>query len=517
MLTIGGVALGVSGLAVVGVLAMYWGSNSENADRFLILVAVGWLAWRLRLELPNSPGSAAGYLPLLVGCLAPVPAWYLYGQVGPRHILIWWLAGAWVIAAAGAALLLGGWRWLRLFAFPLAFSLLALPLPHRVEMPLQQNLKEATTTLAESGLRASGITVQRKGFELYLPSGGLEVVEACSGVRSVTALLAIAVFVSHLRGFGLLRGLLIIGLALPVIAAVNALRIMLTGWIQEAFGPQMVQGAPHEILGVIMVLVGLGMVLLISQVMRPREVDASRAVPVLLSYRRVPAIWLAAAIAVVGAGGSAYAYLAGYARLVHFAQAAPLETIPLVIGDWKGEDKPIDEQIQKAITYDKAICRVYRDPYGREIGVMVIFWEASTSIQWYHHPDVCFPNRGFAPTFKSYRNVELSGGRELPVTVRHFKREMTRVNMIYWTQEGEHVFSEDDENNADKTGPGLKWVNDRLVEHPPEIGPRLSVLISTEQVGREDRVDATVAEFARQFAEQLFEVCPWADMKRPSK
>jgi exosortase len=518
ILAIGGIALAVSGLAAVATLASFWGSNSENADRFLILVAFAWLVWRLRPELPNSRGNILGLLPLLAGCLAPVPAWYLYGQVGPKVILIWWLAGAWVLAAFGAVLLLGGWRWLRLFAFPLAFLLLALPMPRSVELPLQNNLKHATTYLAEAGLRASGMTVSRQEFELYLPSGGLEVVEACSGVRSVTALLAIAVFVSHLRGFGLLRGLLMLGLALPLIAAVNALRIMLTGWIQEGFGKEWVQGTPHELLGVMMVLVGLAMVLMISQFMRPREVKASAVNSMPLLFSGVPAASLAVLIAALGTGGSAYAYLAGYARVDHLAQTAPLEKVPLIIGNWNGEDQPIDEEVCKTLTYDRAILRIYRDQFGHEIEVWVIFWEASSSITGYHHPDVCFPNRGFAASLKSRRNVDLSGGRELPVTIRHFKRETLEKFVTYWTQEGRHVFSEDDDNNADKGGPGHNWVRDRLVEHPPEVSSRLSVLISTvpstEQMGREDRVDAMTAEFARQLAEQLFELCPWADMKR---
>jgi EpsI family protein len=517
ILTTGGIALGVSGLAAVATLAKYWGSNSENADRFLILVAVGWLMWRLRSELPNSRGSIAGYVPLIIGCSAPIPAWYLYGQVGPKVILIWWLAGAWVLAAAGAALLLGGWSWLRLFAFPLAFLLLAVPLPERIELPIQHELKKATTSLAEAGLRASGMTVSRQGFELYLPSGGLEVVEACSGVRSVTALLAIAVFVSHLRGFGLLRGLLMLGLALPVVAAVNALRVILTGWIQEGFGQEMIQGTPHEILGVIMVLAGLGLVVLLSQLLRPRRVNVGISNPMPLLFPRVPAAWLAALIAVLGMGGSAYAYLAGYARVAHLAEAAPLEKIPLVIGDWKGEEKEIDEKFRKALSYDNAIFRVYRDQPGHEIGVWVIFWDASSSIYGYHHPDVCFPARGFVGTPKPSQILDLGDGRELKVIIRHFTRGPETKIVTYWTQEGKKVFSDDDEATVDKDGPGHHWVKDRLVEHPPEMSSRLSVLIVTDQVGSVDRVEKMMNEFARQLAQHVFEACPWADMKRPGE
>jgi len=516
-LTLGGIALGVSGLLVVASLVQFWGMNSQYADRFIILLAVGWLVWRVRESLPPSTGSNFGLIPLLAGSVAAAPAWYLAAQVGPRSILLWWLAGAWLLSAVGAVLLLGGWRWLRPLAFPLFFVLFALPIPERIEVPLQEELQERTTTLAAAGMRAAGMTVERHGFELHLPSGGLEVVEACSGVRSITALLAIALFVAHWRGFGLIRGLLTLGLALPVIAAVNALRIIITGWIQETYGQQMIQGRPHELLGFVMVLVGLAFVLLISQLLRPHgpraEAPQSPVTTHHSPFTGLPysvRLSLGACLLAVGLAGSAGAYVLGQGRIVRHLQTAPFEQLPAQFDEWTATDVDIPEETRDILTYDRALYRKYRDELGHELEVWVIYWEASTAIRGYHHPDVCSTNRGWATILKDRQPLELDDGRLVPLTIRHYERERNRRRVVYWTQEGRRIWSEQDEDNADKSGPGHSWIRDRLVEHPPEMSARLSVLIQTDLWGRTERTERMVDDFTKRFARQLFAVCPWA-------
>lgn len=530
-IVLGAFSLIVGGLGTLVPLARFWEARTEHSDRLLILLGSGWLAWNARPRLQFSSGNWL-FLPLILfGGVAMAPAWYLYAQVASRVILLWWLTAAWISMAAGAILLAGGWSSLRLLAFPLLFVFLALPIPERFELPLQERLKRVTTDLAEMGLRASGFTVHRNQFELHLPSGGLEVVEACSGVRSVTALLAIAVFVAHMRGFGLLRGLLMLGMAFPVIAAVNALRIILTGWIQETAGPQYVQGTPHEILGIAMVLVGLCMVVLLSQVLRPRLSPANEttdAMPAEKPDSRVSTTpssfkcWIGSLTISIGVGVALYTYLTGENRVVKIQQDAPLEKVPLEIRCeggtiWTGQEMQIPEQVTEMLTYDKAICRVYRDEFGREIQVWAIFWQTSASIRGYHHPDICFPNRGYQGESMPRQTIELSGGRQLPVTVRLYQREREQKRLYHWTQEGRRVWSEEDEARADRGGPGHNWIRDRLVAHPPEMSARLSVLLVSEVWGRNNQNEKLLEDFTRQFAERLYEVCPWADLDTASR
>src|SRR5207244_4037301 len=124
-------------------------------------------------------------------------------------------------------------------------------------------LQDGTTTVAAATLPALGIPTARAGHVLRLPSGELGVVEACSGVRSVTAILAVAVLLAYLRRLGLVRGACFVLLALPVVGLANAARVTLDGALQEWIGPWVNEGAVHELIGVGVLLAALWGVLLL--------------------------------------------------------------------------------------------------------------------------------------------------------------------------------------------------------------------------------------------------------------
>jgi exosortase len=509
--------------AVVWVLVRFWGANPEYADRFLILAAAAYAAWAARpllAALPRRP-APAGWLPLVAGAAAFPAGWFLQAQTSFRPVVVWWLAGAWLAAAAGVVLLADGWSHLRRLAFPLGFVLFALPVPARVMGPLQHALQSATTTAAAAALPVIGIPVERTGFILSLPSGDLGVAEACSGVRSVTALTAIAAFVGYWRGFGFLRGLLLVVLSVPVIAGVNAVRVIASGVIQEQVGPAYVQGDWHEALGIAMVLLGLALVVGLAKLLGraggvnppsehaasdpagPRGADAPRS-PLRLSYATVVALAAAAA-------GTVAAEVGGRAAGQEVVATAPLGQVPLQIDRWRGEDLPVPEYVTEMLTYDAAVHRAYATNLGYQAHAWVIFWSSKNAVKGYHHPDVCWSNRGFRQQSRELLPIRPNGG-EVPVTVREFARGHDRQLVLYWTQEGNHVWTEDDERAA-QAGFAHGWLGERLFRPAPAAATgRLVVLIGTPLWGDGSAVRGQTLDFARRLAEAVYQVCPWADV-----
>ncbi len=98
---------------------------------------------------------------------------------------------------AGLVLFLGGWRHLRMLAFPLAFLVLMVPLPdiifNRVTFPLQM----LASQIGEAVIAAGGVPVMREGNVLLLPNRALEVAEACSGIRSLMSLTMLAIVLGY--------------------------------------------------------------------------------------------------------------------------------------------------------------------------------------------------------------------------------------------------------------------------------------------------------------------------------
>ena len=515
--------LAAGAVALVCSLARFWGANPEYVDRFLILAGAGYAAsqaWPTLRDLPARP-TRLGYLPLLLGAVAFPVGWFLQAQVSPRPVVLWWLAAAWVLVAAGLILVTGGWSHLRRLAFPLGFVFFALPVPNRVLVPLQHLLQTATTTVAAWALPLLGVAVERHGFILSLPGGDLGVAEACSGVRSVTALTAIAAFVAWWREFGFARGFALVTLSVPVIAGVNAVRVVASGLIQEQIGADYVRGNWHEAFGVAMVLLGLGLIVAMAHLMAPKpaplpnpQADGGLSTPASRVGKFAPALLLScSAVATVAA------QLLGAGVEQEFLASAPIDQIPHRVGRWTGADLPVPDDVAAMLSPDSITRRVYSD-LGYDVHVWVIYWSSQNMVNGYHHPDVCWPNRGFHLTRRDTIDVPTATGT-VPVTLREFARggdnpakpgrETDRQLILYWTQEGRRVWTEEDERQAQSTGVAHDWLGDRLF-HRERQAPtgRIVVLLGTPLWGDGAVIRAQTLELAVRLADELYKVCPWA-------
>src|SRR5207302_3257632 len=189
------------------------------------------------LARARSSPTALGFLLLVPAAALFALGWYLKARVGPRPMLVWWLTATWLVTVFGLALVQWGWGRARKLLFPLAFCLFALPVPGRLQPPLTGMLQEWATRGSAAVLPRLGITTGRQGYVLRLPHGDLGVAEACSGVRSFTALMAIAVLVAYLRRLGPLRGVALVAATLGIVVVSNTVRIVVSGVLQEWLGP----------------------------------------------------------------------------------------------------------------------------------------------------------------------------------------------------------------------------------------------------------------------------------------
>ncbi len=508
----GGVTAG--GLVLTAALGLYWGANPGYADRLLILLAAGWAAATLApwwKTLPVRPRPLAG-LPLLAfAAPAVAAAVFLLPQIGPRALLLWWLALALAAAASGLALARVGVPRLRAALFPLLFPLFALPLPTRVLIPVQDRLQDVTTRLSFHALAALGQEVTRSEYVLALPGGKLGVEEACSGVRSLTTLTAIAGFVAFCRGFGPARGVLLVALSVPVVAAVNVLRVVLSGLIQEYIGPDYIKDYWHEALGFAMVFVGLGLILAMAgRLGRTPPADAELG-PVADVPARGAA--LAAAVVAVGVGLAVVAGWEGRTSTGAAVVAAPLAELPTTLPGWVGADLKVPVEVTDLLAPDVAVYRRYANNVGQEAYVWAFYWRTGAAIKGYHHPDVCCGNKGFAATAKWVEAVPVAGGPAVGVTAREFRRGRDQQVVLYWTQEGRQVWTDADERAAaadmlSSSWTGHQWVGDLLGAGGRQAGPRLQVVVNVPAAGPAARKAA--AQVAAQVAARLYEVCPWA-------
>ena len=171
-----------------------------------------------------------------------------------------------VFLFAGMVIYFAGWRiFPRALLFPWAVLFLMIPIPviifNQIALPLQFMASRLATWL----LGLVGVPVLREGNVINLPSMSLEVVEACSGIRSLVSLITLAVIYGYFaEPKRLLRVALVIA-AVPVAVIANGIRIMGTGLLGQYWDPDKAQGFFHEFSGWVIFLLALAILYLIHR------------------------------------------------------------------------------------------------------------------------------------------------------------------------------------------------------------------------------------------------------------
>jgi len=162
-----------------------------------------------------------------------------------------------LILTAGLVWTLLGLELLKRIRFMLFVALLAVPLPalilNQITFPLQLYASKFATAL----LTLSGVPVLRDGNVLQLPAMPLEVAEACSGIRSLTSLLTVAVICGYFIEPTNTRRVILAVASIPIAIAANAMRIFGTGLCVQYWDPDKALGFFHEFSGWVIFLVSL--------------------------------------------------------------------------------------------------------------------------------------------------------------------------------------------------------------------------------------------------------------------
>jgi exosortase len=176
-------------------LATHWSVSREYSYGWVVPLLTGYLVvarWKWRPQ-PNGP-ERAGYWMAGVGTLAFLPTWLLLQPNPDWRVLDWIFAGEIVLITMGIIALVGGWAWVRHFAFPCSFVFTAVPCPRPWEIPLIDGLTRIVTEVSVGALNLTGVPALSQGNIIEVRTGLLGVEEACSGIQSLQATLMIAFF-----------------------------------------------------------------------------------------------------------------------------------------------------------------------------------------------------------------------------------------------------------------------------------------------------------------------------------
>jgi len=277
-------ALLSAGLAVALLLALYapvlyymvlhWSQVDDYSHGFLVTPLALYFAWERRTKLRKAPVEPSwwGVVPLVAGSLT-----LAVGRLGAELMT---MRASFVMSLMGLVILLLGWKMFRVLAFPLLFLFLMIPLPQSLVNIVAFPLQIVAADLAVNVLYLLQIPALREGNIIHLASAQLFVAEACSGLRSLMALVTLGVVFAYFFRKSLVERLVIVLSAIPIAILVNSFRVALTGILTHRFGEQAAGGVVHATEGLF--TFGIAFVLLLAEarllsLIRPRPRAARRS------------------------------------------------------------------------------------------------------------------------------------------------------------------------------------------------------------------------------------------------
>jgi exosortase len=279
--------LGFLYATVITKLATDWWTDQNYSYGLLVPFIVAYILWTeregLRRELKR-PSATLGWAAISCALLA------LWAGIAGAELYLQRLSL--VLMLAGIVLYFWGLPLLRLTLVPLALLLLAMPIPTIIFNQIAFPLQLFASRCAVAAMTFLNIPVLRQGNVIeLLPRGAreikrLEVVEACSGIRSLMTLVTLAAVFAYLSrpgrstpaghnksGTGFLgslgaykfwRSIILIVAAIPIAILTNAFRVSGTGVLAHYYGAAVADGFFHSLSGWVMYVLAFLLLLIVA-------------------------------------------------------------------------------------------------------------------------------------------------------------------------------------------------------------------------------------------------------------
>jgi exosortase len=272
----------IAALAFLGNIYMiitlfkYYLNNEDYSHAILVPVIAAAAAWKImgnlnKKDKPKIVGEFWGIPILLFGqAIQFFAMWYKIGLVAGGVFAEYITSVGIIIMVWGLFITFFGFRALKTFWFPLLYLIFLIPgLPGPPEAMLKNALRNTVTAWSAGALELMGFSVYVSRNVIEIPGVLLGVADACSGIRSLWAMLAVAPAIAwflRLRPF-----LIALFLPLGVFLAIfqNFIRVVATALLCHWFDMSWAEGTKHDVVGGISFFIAAMIMVVLSRFLAP--------------------------------------------------------------------------------------------------------------------------------------------------------------------------------------------------------------------------------------------------------
>jgi exosortase len=226
-----------------------WWTLPEAGHGLLLAPVAVWLAARSGIVETPTRGMKLG-----LGFLAMA---VLLRYASALAAELFTMRASMLIGLMGLIIYTCGFRQLLRWWLPLTLLALSIPLPELVTQAMALPLQFKASQMGAALLRMRDVPVLLTGNVIRIPNNELFVTEACSGLRSLTALLSVGVLLGGIVLARPVSRLLLILVAIPIAVAINGFRVFMTGFLVYFVNPELGKGFMHLTEGLLLFLVSL--------------------------------------------------------------------------------------------------------------------------------------------------------------------------------------------------------------------------------------------------------------------
>ncbi len=448
-------------------LVGHWWTDENYSHGLLVPFIIGYIIWfkfnKLK-KVPQNPQVLIGG-----GLIVFALIMFLGGTLGAEFFV---QRISLVLMLAGITVYFFGAVILRMLAVPFALLLLAIPIPQIIFNKIAFPLQIYASQFAVWGIRVFGVPTVRKGNVIeILPEGAvqiiaLEVVEACSGIRSLMTLMTLALILVYftrrnesklpggwfdfVQNSDFWRGVILMFSAIPIAILTNAGRVTATGVLTYYYGTKATESLAHDLAGWLVYVVALVLLIALNFVLKKflnwkdggedfksQISNFKKENPLFVNGKSSFAIrnsqFVIVIVSVLLAGGLFINWIENRGEVE--VERKPLSEISSKLGEWeqRGSDIKFSEATESVLKTSDYVMREYVKD-GRIGNIYVGYYGSQKSGATYHSPLNCLPGAGWEMREPELVEIKLADGESFTANRYIIENGQYKEIMIYWYQ-----------------------------------------------------------------------------------
>lgn len=430
--------VGLVWLELISRLRLEWSVNPQYGYGWVVPLLTVFTFAR-RWETAPAPDARRNKLlpalAIIAGALLLIPVRLIQEANPDWRLMSWTMAMAIVFISGGAFYFAGGTPWLRHFAFPILFFLVAVPWPTQLEQFIIQGLMRADTAINVEVLNAINVPAVQMGNVIEIGTGLVGIDEACTGVRSLQATFMVSLFLGELYDFTTGRRFLLVVTGAIVAFICNLGRTFLLVLLGAQQGSDTIRKW-HDPAGLSILFLCLFVLWGLSIFLRKKVVAKTSSSPAPHSLRIPRSLLMCVLVAtIIAEVGTQFWYR---------AHESASSRLPAWVVSWPSHAQnfksvPVAEQAQELLRYNDGGGGAWTSNDGHQWGMYFFKWLPGRTAGLFiknHRPDICLPASGMRQIGRDQRKLLTINGVPLSIRSYVFDNNGTPLHVYYCYWDG---------------------------------------------------------------------------------